>query len=128
MTLSSDLAKIRKNSSAKAQKAAKASLFRVFSASESMSPVDTGVFKGGWFIAFGAPDNTVNDNASRDSIGPLRVKLGSFKMGEVVYFTNNMPYANLLEYGLSDQAPGGMVRLSARRWPDIVADEIRKAK
>jgi hypothetical protein len=34
-----------------------------------------------------------------------------FRVGQVstIYFTNNLPYAQALENGHSNQAPGGMV-------------------
>jgi len=51
--------------------------------------------------------------------------LGGFKVGQVFYYTNSMPYALKLEYGHSDQAPGGIVRLTARRWNKIVNEQIR---
>jgi hypothetical protein len=37
-----------------------------------------------------------------------------FRVGQsTIYFTNNLPYAQALENGHSNQAPGGMVGLTA---------------
>ncbi len=38
---------------------------------------------------------------------------------------NNLPYAIALEYGHSDQAPGGMVRITQARFQQIVEEAIR---
>ena len=106
----------------------KKSLYRVASAAESMSPVDKGHFKRSWMSAFGAPNEAVNNSGAGDSIGRLNILMGTFKIGEIFYFTNNQPYAVKLEFGLSEQASQGMVRLSARRFPQIVEQEIRAAR
>ena len=36
----------------------------------------------------------------------------SFELGQTMYLQNNVPYINRLEYGWSQQAPEGMVRLT----------------
>ena len=104
----------------------KKSLFRTLSGAESMSPVDTGTFKRSWMSSIGSPD--VSTEATGSAIGRLNISLGTFKIGEIFYFTNNQPYSLKLEYGLSDQASQGMVRIAQQRFPDIVNDEIRKAR
>ena len=43
--------------------------------------------------------------------------------GNVVYLTNNLPYAQRLEYeGWSKQAPAGMVRVNMARIADIMKE------
>lgn len=63
---------------------------------------ETGVAQGGW-----------------DSNGP-----------PVLYrnysFTNNVEYIVPLEYGHSQQAPNGMLRINVRNWPSIVKKQIKK--
>ena len=129
MSLSSDLRKIRmkKGLAGATTKVVKASLWRVFGETESPSPVDKGYFKGGWFFAEGTPNKKINDDPTRNSMGDLKVKLASFRVGSVVYFTNNMPYSIFLEDGGSWQARDGMVKVAARNWKSIVADEVKKA-
>ena len=127
-SIQSQLRDLAKNSNVDMETVVKKSLFRVFSSAESMSPVDKGHFKRSWIAAFGSPNEDVNNSGSGDSIGQLNIMMGSFKLGEIFYFTNNQPYAVRLEYGLSDQARSGMVRVSARNFPSIVDDETRKAK
>ena len=93
-----------------------------------MSPVDTGRFRGNWQFSIGAPagggldttDPSGNEASARivgDSI--------LFKAGETAFIVNNLPYAIPLEYGHSDQAPGGMVRITLARFQAIVEEAIR---
>lgn len=93
-----------------------------------MSPVDTGRFRGNWQFSIGTPaggsldttDPSGNEASARivgDSI--------LFKAGETAFIVNNLPYAIPLEYGHSDQAPGGMVRITLARFQAIVEEAIR---
>jgi len=106
----------------------KKSLLRVASAAESKSPVDKGLFKGNWRVAFGSPNNQVNNYVDKNALNEIRVQLGTMKMGEIVFITNPSQYSIFLELGGSEQAPNGMVRITARTFPEIVKDEIRKAR
>lgn len=73
-----------------------------------VSPVDTGRFKGSWNTAIGEPNLSIET-----SIGAgLLPILGQAKIGDDIYFTNNQPYAMRLEFGWSQQAPAGMVRVT----------------
>ena len=81
--------------------------------------------------AYGAPESSPDNNidpTGAAAIGRLKAKLEVLKGGMEFYFTSNLPYAERLEYGWSEQAPAGMVRVSVASWQSIVEDEIRKAK
>lgn len=61
----------------------------------------------------------------------LRIKksIPRWPVGHVYYFTNNLPYANMLEMGHSTQAPLGMVGLTALEFSQIVREvEINYSK
>jgi hypothetical protein len=131
MGLHSDLQRIAQRNKQKAVKVMQNSLMRVGSPMVVMSPVDEGRFKGNWMAAYGAPDTSTTDNTDATgaaSIGRLKSKLEVLQGGMVFYFTNSLPYAERLEYGWSEQAPAGMVRVSVASWQSIVEDEIRKAR
>lgn len=104
------------------------------------SPVDTGRFKSNWQVAINAiPGGTLGasgkdkaGNATYDSDGSLArvsaIALTS-KAGDVIWLVNNVSYANRLEYGWSEQAPKGMVRLSIQEFNSVVskaANEVPK--
>jgi hypothetical protein len=93
-----------------------------------MSPVDTGRFRGNWQFSIGAPAPGTLDVVDKDgSAAMARIEGDSllFKAGETAYIVNNLPYAIPLEYGHSDQAPGGMVRVTLARFQQIIEEAIR---
>jgi len=131
MSLATDLQRIAQRNKAKMVKVAQNSLMRIGGKMVLMSPVDTGRFRANWLSAYGLPDtgNTETfDKSGSAAIGKLKSSLAVLGTGQFFYFTNSLPYAERLEYGWSQQAPGGMVRLSVASWQSIVEDEIRKAK
>lgn len=60
------------------------------------------------------------------SYQPAVLLLGNVKAGDRVSFSNYASYIELLEYGSSNQAPNGMIGLTAAAMPLIVAAEIAK--
>ena len=125
MSLANDLKKFAKLSIEKQDRVVRSSFIQLGNEMEFKSPVDKGFFKSAWIGGIGNPVDFVSIDSGRDAVGSLHAMLGGFKVGQVFYYTNSMPYALKLEYGHSDQAPGGIVRLTARRWNKIVNEQIR---
>lgn len=77
-----------------------------------------GRFKNNWYVGFDSQPTETSDTPDASGQGSnsrgLAV-LEVFRVGQVstIYFTNNLPYAQALENGHSNQAPGGMVGLTA---------------
>tara|TARA_R110002096_G_scaffold379758_2_gene573754 strand:- start:4227 stop:4613 length:387 start_codon:yes stop_codon:yes gene_type:complete len=80
------------------------------------SPIDTGRFKSNWNASLGSPDLAI-DKTEGGGFIPVANKL---RIGDIFYFVNNLPYALRLEFGYSDQAPSGMVRLAIAKFPFTV--------
>lgn len=80
------------------------------------SPIDTRLFIESWNASLNVPDLSIDRNAGAGLI-PVANKM---KIGDVFFFTNNQPYALRLEFGWSDQAPNGMVRLAVAKFPQTV--------
>lgn len=92
--------------------------FDIFRGVVLKSPVLTGRFRANWNVSLGAPNyETSEATGQARTDGEVRKALG-FKAGGTTYLTNGLPYARRLEYGYSQQAPAGMVRLT-------VADYLR---
>lgn len=77
-----------------------------------------GRFRGNWQVTFdrpavGAVDRV--DKAGTATLAAGREVLAHYDSGEYgsIWFTNNVPYAQRLEYGWSKQAPAGIVRVVA---------------
>jgi len=95
------------------------------------SPVDTGRFRGNWMFSPGViPRGTVPgvDPAGHTTLSRLVAEIGRTGAGGVTYLSNNLPYAVRLENGWSDQAPQGMVRLTAMEFQQYVSQAARDAK
>ena len=80
---------------------------------------DGGRSASNWFLKVGSPSNQTTEQKNGDPhLGPMPHNV----LGKKLYYTNNMPYINKLEYGgypgngpktingYSDQAPNGWVR------------------
>lgn len=80
------------------------------------SPIDTRQFIESWNASLNEPDLSTG-KASGAGLLPVVNKM---KIGDVFYFTNNEDYALRLEFGWSDQAPNGMVRLAVAKFPFTV--------
>lgn len=93
------------------------------------SPVDTGRFRYNWVCSFDTASSfttTNTDKTGQKAIAMIRTQLNGWE-GQDIYFTNSLPYAIPLEYGHSQQAPQGMVRLTVGEWNDFVARAVQEA-
>ncbi len=71
------------------------------------SPVDTGAYRASHIISIGSADMGVRGpetNPNQDAA----IQAVKIKLGNLVYIQNNLPYAERLENGWSDQAPQGI--------------------
>lgn len=86
----------------------------IFRTAVKLSPVYTGAFRASWRVSF----NDVRSDVTRgrSPIAPIRGASfrwpTGFRLGDDVIVSNNQPYAELIEYGWSKQAPYGVLRLA----------------
>lgn len=93
-----------------------------------LSPVDTGRFKGNWQLTINAPSMISLDNYDKQggkTLTELVRRANELTIGQKAYIVNNLRYAIPLEYGYSQQAPAGMVRVTLSRFQQIVNDAVR---
>ncbi len=104
----------------KLTKLGRAVALQMTSAVTKRSPVDTGRFRGNWFSSVGAPSTTVDGSgAGSNSV------IKGMQPGDIFYFVNNLPYAHKLEYGHSDQAPQGFVRITIAEFSPLVDAQVK---
>lgn len=86
------------------------------------SPVDTGRFRGNWQVSIENIPSGSSDTGKSEGevIGEINSVVGQMRVGQSIFFVNNLPYARRLEYGWSKQAPNGMVRLTVQEFQPIV--------
>jgi len=117
--LSGELTKALKSSEieikARANKALRIAAIKTWGKIIRMTPVDTGRARSNWFIGMsvGSEINTVNRRRGPQYINK---ELPNDLLNNKVYLYNNLPYIERLEYGHSQQAPKGFVRISLLGW------------
>ena len=118
------------------------------------SPVDSGRFRGNWIASAGAPVETsysITDKQGTITVNKATVLTQSFSDWQNLWLSNNLPYAEVIEFGgypnpaklgswnkkeeryeintingYSDQAPSGVVRKNVIRFQEILDKEARK--
>lgn len=98
-----------------------------------MSPVDTGRFRGNWQVGIGSiPASDVDklyvDPSGAAILSDIQQAVLDMKFGDTIYLVNNLPYARRLEYGWSQQAPNGMVRVTVAQFQPIVNAVVAEVK
>ena len=93
------------------------------------TPVDQGRARNNWFLTTGSPSGLSGRGASDSGSGSLSSlnSMPDYVLNKKIYFTNNMPYIGMLEYGgynkpgtsktsngFSIQAPEGWVRIGLK--------------
>jgi hypothetical protein len=95
------------------------------------SPVDTGRFRGNWFMGVDVRPTVSTADMDKDgskTVARMQSLSPQIFAGKVVYVTNNLPYAMRLETGYSKQAPVGMVRVTVENYPGVVEQAVAEAK
>lgn len=115
---------------------------KLFSSIVISSPVDEGTFRNNWFVSGITPSSAVNPNDDGGSasgvINRTERDIEALLNWQTITFTNNLPYARVIEYGgfkgsgaktingYSTQAPSGVVRVNAMRFNDLIREEANK--
>ncbi|EOT5181120.1 HK97 gp10 family phage protein [Escherichia coli] len=84
---------------------------QILTAIDIAAPVDTGRFRNNNLVSLQHPDFGISDNV--DPNGTIAVQRGNGVISKaenygVIYIQNNLPYAEALENGHSQQAPTGV--------------------
>lgn len=87
------------------------------------TPIDTGFARGCWYVCFGdvQPSNAaVMLDSGQSALDQATLTLIGAKTGQIIYILNHAEYIKALEYGHSQQAPAGFVRITAASGQRIV--------
>jgi hypothetical protein len=96
-----------------------------------MSPVLSGRLRGNWQVGLNAP--VTGQLARLDKSGEVTISAGrsvlnGAKAGGIVFLSNNVPYAQRIEFGWSKQAPAGIVRITVARFQSMLDKAVAAAK
>lgn len=97
-----------------------------FSSTVLGTPVDTGRLRGNWQMSQHVPiEASIErmDKSGASVLADIAARVGG--AGSINYLTNNLPYAERIEYGYSKQAPQGMVRINFARITHIIEQVAR---
>lgn len=131
MSFALDVSKFVEKAKKNPEKVMRQVSIKLFSAIIKASPVDTGRFRMNWMASGGTPAFGVTD--ATDKSGNIAIgNATSFVLKAADWheftLTNNLPYAQRLEYGWSQQAPAGMVRTNVSRFQQLINEEANKVK
>lgn len=116
---------------------------KLFSAIILASPVDTGRFRMNWQASGATPRSGLvagEDKTGAAAIASAETFITNTQAWEEFTLTNNLPYANVIEYGgytgsgpntvggYSKQAPKGIVRVTIDRFQQLIDEEAAKVR
>ena len=131
MSFALDVSKFVEKAKKNPEKVMRQVSIKLFSAIIKASPVDTGRFRMNWMASSGTPAPGITD-ATDKSGNKATGNATSFVLNASDWreftLTNNLPYAQRLEYGWSQQAPAGMVRTNVSRFQQLINEEANKVK
>jgi len=86
-----------------------------------------GQFRANWSVSFNAIDDATSQSTEYSSRSQENAtKLLQYRRGDTIFICNSLPYAHALEFGLSHQAPAGMVRITAEEFEQYVAAQAQQ--
>lgn len=113
------------------EKVVRAVSLKLFSAIIKSSPVDTGRFRNNWQTTGQAPATGLIagvDPTGNKAVNSSATFITNSPAWDAFTLTNNLPYAERLEYGWSKQAPTGVVRVNIARFNSLLAEEAAKVR
>lgn len=131
MSFALDVSKFVEKAKKNPEKVMRQVSIKLFSAIIKASPVDTGRFRMNWMASGGTPASGTTDatdksgNSATGNATSFVLKAADWREFTL---TNNLPYAQRLEYGWSQQAPQGFVRVNVSRFQQLINEEANKVK
>lgn len=143
MSFALDVSKFVEKAKKNPEKVMRQVSIKLFSAIIKASPVDTGRFRMNWMASGGIPASGVTDatdksgNTATGNATGFVLKAADWREFTL---TNNLPYAEVIEYGgyrgngpktvggYSKQAPQGVVRINVARFQQLINEEANKVK
>ena len=131
MSFALDVSKFVEKAKKNPEKVMRQVSIKLFSAIIKASPVDTGRFRMNWMASGGTSASGITDatdksgNTATGNATSFILKAADWREFTL---TNNLPYAQRLEYGWSQQAPQGFVRVNVSRFQQLINEEANKVK
>ena len=114
MSFSSDIGKWNDKVEKAATRIFRGTALSLFGKIVVRTPVDTGRLRGNWQVQLNSAPTGILEGTKVQS-GSTKAKLG-----DSIYIVNNLPYAEVIENGSSNQAPQGMVKVTVAEFKQVV--------
>lgn len=124
MSFKLDLKKFNKKTTHITEEVFKGTVIGLFNKVVLRTPVKTGRLRKSWQPTINSPSVSLK-KANGDAI---ITKVSQAKLGDSIFLINNLPYAQKIEAGSSNQAPAGMVRVTVAEYQKIINENVIKAK
>jgi hypothetical protein len=113
------------------EKVIRGAALELFGAIIKLTPVDTGRLRGNWQASVNTPLSSVSsttDKGGNSTLTRSKAGIAAFSLSDVIYFTNNLPYAETIENGSGKRRPVGMVKSSIKAFTPYLEKIARKVK
>lgn len=98
----------------------------LFASIVDSTPVDKGFLKNRWTPSIQTPNTSSAAGPDKSGSRATALVNATIKKPAIYYFTNNLHYAEDVEfYATSQQAPNGMVRINMRRVKQILRENAK---
>lgn len=113
------------------EKTTRGTAISIFSQIIKESPVKTGLFRNNWQTSLGKPETDIVSSPDRQATAALtsmKAATSSYKIGQTLFMSNNLPYAYALSQGHSKQRPAGWIQRIVMGFQQTVDREAKKNK
>lgn len=126
-SFSADLSRFIQHTGGNIDKAVRMAVVLTAQGVVNATPVDTGRARSNWVFGKVFPQSALDsfDKSGAATIAKIAGQVTSLKAGGEVWLVNNLPYSGKLEYGYSQQAPSGMVRVTLANLPAALENYVR---
>lgn len=86
---------------------------QIFTGIVARTPVASGSLRASWRVSANVLDKSITFQKSHvNPLPPPVFRMPPFKFGDHIFVSNALPYVFMVEYGSSQKAPDGMVRVT----------------
>ena len=89
-----------------------------------------GRLRGNWQVQVNSADTSTIDTVDSIGNGTISKGISAIKgyssKDKAIFISNNLPYAERVEEGWSEQAPAGMMKVSVEKFNEIVVKQARR--
>ena len=129
MSFSGDIRRFNEKVEKSANAIFRGTALNLFGKIVKRTPVLTGRLINNWRAGINsAPTETTGATSKNGTLSTRSANstTARAKLGDSIYYVNNLPYAQGIEDGRSQKAPAGMVKVTVAEFKQAVAEQAKK--